>query len=341
MNGVGGKIGPDLGRLPRPRSFFDLAAAMWNHLPRMAERMRTLGIARPRLDAREAADLVAFLFTLDYFDPPGNADRGRRLFTGKRCIVCHQAGGAGGVVGPNLDFLKQQATPISLAAAMWNHGPQMAEVMKAKRIARPTFDDTELRDLIAYLGGDAAPAADEPLHVLPGRAEAGRRLFVDKRCVDCHRAGGPGGTLGPDLAERRLQRSLTGFAARMWNKAPAMLEAMRSRAIPVPQLRPGEMADILAYLYSVRYLATPGDPRKGEAVARAKGCLGCHALDGGGGKTAGDLARARGVDSPAGALAGLWNHAFLDEPRPARDRRPWAEMTGEETADLMAFLASR
>ena len=42
VHGVGGTIGPDLGRVPRPRSFFDLATAMWNHLPRMTERMREL-----------------------------------------------------------------------------------------------------------------------------------------------------------------------------------------------------------------------------------------------------------------------------------------------------------
>ena len=96
VNGVGGKVGPDLGRLPRPRSFYDLAAALWNHAPRMAERMRELGIARPQLDARETGDLVAFLFTLDYFDPRGTPEVGRRLFTEKRCIACHQVGGVGG-----------------------------------------------------------------------------------------------------------------------------------------------------------------------------------------------------------------------------------------------------
>ena len=87
VNGVGGTVGPDLGRIARPRSFFDLATAMWNHLPRMTERMRELGIARPTLDAREAGDLIAFLYTLNYFDPPGSPEAGRHLFTAKRCVV--------------------------------------------------------------------------------------------------------------------------------------------------------------------------------------------------------------------------------------------------------------
>src|SRR5919108_4861157 len=53
VNGLGGKVGPDLARVAQPRSFYDLAASLWNHAPRMADRMRELGIARPRLDAHE------------------------------------------------------------------------------------------------------------------------------------------------------------------------------------------------------------------------------------------------------------------------------------------------
>ena len=340
VNGVGGMVGPDLGRIERPRSFFDLAAALWNHAPRMAERMRQQGIARPRLDAREMGDLVAFLFTLDYFDPRGDVAAGRRLFSEKRCVVCHQVGGTGGVVGPNLDALRQYASPIYLAAQMWNHGPQMAAAMTAKNIPRPSFKDAELRDLIAYIGAASPVIAQGPLYVLPGRAGRGRALFAQKRCVECHSAAGQGGTLGPDLAERSVTLSLTQFASAMWNKTPAMLAAMKSRAIPVPGLQPDEMADVVAYLYSVRYFAQAGDPKKGVAVANAKGCLACHALAGERGKPASDLARAKGLDSPAAVLAALWDHSFIADPRPERGKAPWAEIRPGEMADLVAFLQS-
>ena len=269
VNGVGGKIGPDLGRIPRPRSFYDLAAAMWNHLPEMAERMRKFGIARPYLDPRETGDLIAFLYTLNYFDPPGNVQAGSRLFTEKKCVACHQVGGAGGVVGPNLDGLAQFGSPILVAAAMWNHGPAMAEAMRVRKIERPTFKDSELLDLIAYLRSTAPPRpapAEGPLYVLPGRSEEGRRLFLDKRCILCHSVAGVGGQVGPDLGERGLNWSLTQFAAAMWNKAPAMMAAMRAREIAVPRLQAEEMADLVAYLYSVRYFAEPGAPARGRAT---------------------------------------------------------------------------
>ena len=170
VNGVGGKVAPDLARTMRPRSFVDLATAMWNHLPNMTDRMKQLGIARPQLDSREAGDLVGFLYTLNYFDPPGNADAGKRLFSEKRCIVCHTVRGAGGVVGPNLDHLQQFRSPIFVASAMWNHGPQMAEKMKERGIERPTFTAKELQDLIAYLAPATGGPEEGPLYVLPGRA---------------------------------------------------------------------------------------------------------------------------------------------------------------------------
>ncbi len=338
VNGAGGKVGPDLGRNLRPRSFYDLAAGMWNHLPKMAERMRDLGIARPQLDPRETGDLIGFLYTLDYFDPPGNVEVGRRLFTEKKCVVCHQAGGTGGVAGPNLDFLKQFGSPILIAADLWNHGPAMADAMRAKGIARPTFRDAELRDLISYLKATSQTRSEEPLYVLPGRADEGRRLFRDKGCILCHSVGGEGGRVGPDLAERGLHGSLTQFAAAMWNKAPAMMKEMKARSISVPRLQASEMADLVAYLYAVRYLAELGDSTKGRELATAKGCLVCHSLDSTGGKVGPDLAKVKGLDSAAAVIAVLWNHGFIMAERAERRQVAWPRFRPEEMAHLVAFL---
>lgn len=338
VNGVGGDVGPDLAHISRPRSFYDLAAAMWNHYPRMAERMRELEIARPRLDPRETGNLIAFLYTLDYFDPPGNAEVGKQLFVRKRCIVCHQAGGQGGVVGPNLDFLKQYGSPIFVATAMWNHGPAMAEAMRARGITRPTFRGSELNDLIAYLKSASPEPADEPLYVLPGRADEGKRLFEEKGCIECHSAAGKGGKLGPDLAERGLHRSLTEFATAMWNKTPGMVRAMKVRGILLPQLAPQEMADIVAYLYSVRYFAESGDARKGEAVVRGKGCLECHSIRGKGGKGGGDLVRLTRLPSPEAVIAVMWNHGLIMEEQGKVRKTPWPTFSPEEMADLAAYL---
>lgn len=337
INGLGGTVGPDLARSRRLRSFYDLAADMWNHFPGMVARMRELGIEPPRLSSREMGDLIAFLATVNYFAPPGDAARGERLYVAKGCVRCHQLGGVGGVVGPGLDFVSLFGSPFQVAAAMWNHGPAMREKMDSLRIARPTFTAAELTDLIEYLRSASPGVPQGPMYVLPGRVDLGRRWFVEKNCVACHSVAGSGGQVGPDLAERRRHPSVLGFAAAMWNKAPAMTRAMRARGIQVPQLDAGEVADLAAYLHSVAYFRETANPASGRAVVEQKGCLRCHSLDGRGGRTASDLTRAPGLDSPAAIIAAMWNHGRVAANRPGAPVA-WPTLRANEMSDLAAFL---
>ena len=126
MNGVGGKNGPDLGRVARPWSFYDLAAAMWNHLPHMSERIWASGADRPYLTPYEMSDLIAFLYAPNAFNRPGTADGGERFFaesgdpqrgeqlvTSKGCLACHALPGeeARGKIGRGFDRLKGSGSP--------------------------------------------------------------------------------------------------------------------------------------------------------------------------------------------------------------------------------------
>jgi mono/diheme cytochrome c family protein len=214
----------------------------------------------------------------------------------------------------------------------------MAEVMKARGVPRPTFAPGELRDLLAYVQAASPRAPLGRVYVLPGRALDGRRVFAERRCVECHALVTTAGDERPNLVERVGTRSLVDFAAAMWNKAPVMQEALAARSMAPPRLRPDEMADIVAYLYAVRYFREAGDSRRGVLLAVNKGCLDCHALYGERGKPASDLTLGRDIDAPAGVLAALWNHAVIDDPRPASERRPWPAFSGAEMADLMAYL---
>jgi mono/diheme cytochrome c family protein len=300
--------------------------------------MRELKIARPDLTPGETGDLISFLFTLNYFDPLGNPETGRRLFLEKKCVICHQVGRTGGVIGPSLDFLMEYSSPIYVATAMWNHGPPMVRAMESKGIKRPVFKNSELLDMISYFKSASRVRGEEALYVLPGRPDEGRRLFGEKRCIECHSVNGQGGQIGGGLAERRLQLSLTQFAVAMWNKAPAMMEAMKEKEIEVVHLQAEEMADIVAYLYSVRYFAESGDPQKGRRLVTNKGCLKCHSLEGKGGKVASDFAQVKGLDSPATVISALWKNSFLMEPLVKRQKFVWPQFTSEEMSDLVAFL---
>jgi len=338
VNGVGGKVGPDLGRTQANRSFNDLAAAMWNHLPAMAARMKERHQPLPQLDTAEAGDLIAFLFTQNYFAGAGNADSGKKLFSQKRCIQCHQIGGVGGVLGPSLDVVGQSGSPMNVAAAMWNHGPAMAETMRAEGIERPNLNASELRDLVAYLRAAAPERAGSPVSILPGNVNEGRVLFEKKQCIKCHSIQGKGGNVGPDLGRRGLHRNLDEFAAALWNKAPKMLTAMKIRNITVPRLRGEEMADIVAYLRSFQYFGEPGNPDRGRQLLWEKQCLNCHPLDGRGGKEAPDLALAKGLGSPAAVIAALWGHIDLMAEPSSQRSSPWPQLKSDEVAHLMAFF---
>jgi mono/diheme cytochrome c family protein len=337
VNGLGGDLGPDLAKSERPQSFFGFAAAMWNHLPDMVSQMRAMGIDRPRLTPWETGDLIAFLVWLDYFDPPGDTASGRELFSEKSCIVCHQVAGVGGVVGPSLDFLNQYGSPVQIATALWNHGPSMSAAMREHGIRRPTFSGSELADLVAFLKSATSGLPEGAMYVLPGRAEEGRRLFEERSCTECHGIHGTGGELGPDLSQLAGRHSLLDFAAAMWNKAPAMTAAMREAGVDVPQLRAGEMADLLAYLHLVQSSAERGESDRGPRLLSDKGCLVCHSVAGRGGDTAGDLTQARGLTSQAGVIAALWNHVLISD-EPGRSVASWPTFTPEEMADLAAYL---
>ncbi len=336
--GVGGRMGPDLARTQRSRSFYDLAAAMWNHLPKMTAQMRKAGIARPQLSPSEAGDLIAFLYTANYFEPGADAKAGSQVFAQKRCIACHQVGGSGGVIGPSLDSLGQFNSPIFFATAMWNHGPSMSETMRAQGIARPSFNLTEFRNLLAFIKSASPASGKEPLYLLPGRPDQGQKLFLQKGCIDCHSVKGRGGQAGGELAQRGIRLTVTDFALNLWNKAPAMLREMTRRKIPQPQLQPGDMADIIAYLYSVQYFATPGDARRGQDLLASKGCLNCHSVAGRGSKVGPDFERSRELDQPVTIVSAMWNHASAMADKMREKSVTWPVFTEQEMGDLVAYL---
>jgi mono/diheme cytochrome c family protein len=344
VRGFGGKEGPDLGRLQGGTSFFDIGAAMWNHLPRMGARMREAGVERARLTPAELSNVVAFIFTAQYFDELGDAARGEKLFAAKGCAQCHAVGGKGAAVGPPLDWVKRANSPVLVAAAMWNHGPRMAEVMKSKGVPRPVFRGNELIDLIAYLRATGTGAPGDTQQVIPGTPERGRQLFADKQCATCHAVGGAGARIGPDLGRPGHHISLTQFASRMWNHGPTMAARLKERGADIPQLTGQDMADLLAYLYVSRYFEAGGSARRGRELVQSKGCLTCHAVGGQGGKTprvAADLATSSVTGSPAALVAAMWNHSGLMEAKAQAQHVVWPQLTGRNLSDIAAYLVSR
>jgi mono/diheme cytochrome c family protein len=130
-----------------PRTLGQLAGMMWNHSYKMWKEMEEKGMERPTLSPQEMADLVAYLFSTQYFDDPGDPGRGKNVFVQKQCSLCH----AKGTKMPNLSVLKGQISPIFMAQTMWNHGPEMLEKMRKAKVPWSKIDGREMADLMEYL----------------------------------------------------------------------------------------------------------------------------------------------------------------------------------------------
>ena len=130
-----------------PRTLAQLTGMMWNHSFKMLKGMKEKGMEHPTFFPQEMADLVAFLFSTQYFDEPGDPERGKNVFTKKQCNLCH----AKGTKMPNLSGLKGQISPIFMAQTMWNHGPEMLEKMRKAKVPWTKIDVKEIADLMEYL----------------------------------------------------------------------------------------------------------------------------------------------------------------------------------------------
>src|SRR3972149_10711226 len=110
---------------------------------------------------------------------PGDFKEGWRVFTTKKCGVCHAIWGEGGKGGPDLGTLPESYVSQSqLAALMWNHWPEMWGKMSAKKIPPQKMDKAEKADLFAFLY--FIRYMDEP-----GNPQSGKVLMETKHCSKC------------------------------------------------------------------------------------------------------------------------------------------------------------
>lgn len=121
-----------LARRTSARTLNDFAAAMWNHAQSMLQKP-------PALSEAEMNRIVGYVWSLQFFDEPASASRGKKVFDAK-CAACHKsappAAGAGA---------------FGLVSGLSQHGPTMLGQMQQKQVQWPRFAGTEMADLLAYL----------------------------------------------------------------------------------------------------------------------------------------------------------------------------------------------
>ncbi len=321
VNGVGGKIGPDLGRrIDRNFTVASLASTMWNHAPTMWAAMRERDIRIGDMDEQGAADLFAYFYSARFFDKPGDAGRGKRLFTERACALCH---GLTEAVKPGIKPVSQWDTiahPIALTEAMWNHSPNMLTEFKLKKIPWPVLSGQDLSDLLVYLRN--LPSTREKPGVFETATGAnGEAIFQAKGCVRCHHSGS-------SLAPQIKGRTLTEIAAEMWDHAPRM-------KVTPAHFDPGEMRELLSYLWARQFFEDSGDAGRGRRVFSTKHCETCH-----GDPSSGAPKLTGGAFTGITMVSALWHHGprMLEQMKSKGVR--WPRFDRREMSDLIAYLNS-
>ena len=319
VNGQGGRLGPDLGRrTDRDYSPALLASLMWNHGPAMWKAARADMIQLPPLSDAQAADLFAYFYSVRYFEKPGDAARGKRLFGAKHCENCHAMSGQG--PGKTVAQWESLNDPIMLLTEIWNHTAQMRTAFAEKRIAWPRLTGQEMTDVLVYLQNlPHVPRGAIAFSI--AAPDAGKALFASKGCADCHQ-----GKLA--LEGRLAQSTLTSVAAAMWNHAPEMLQ------MP-PALNEEEMRSIVSYVWATQFFADHGNAGRGKGLFTQKNCTVCHNDPSSG---APSLARGKDAYSPVTMVAALWKHGPRMLERIEQKNLPWPRFSSAEMSDLVAYL---
>jgi cytochrome c2 len=151
LDGKGGHAAPDLGRIiDRNFTPASLASTMWNHAPTMWAKGALASVKSAGLDNQAAADLFAYFYSVHFFDKPGDAGRGKRLFHEKTCDHCHGLNDSPNPAAPPISKWHALGHPIELTQAMWNHSGAMYAELQQRKMAWPQLSGQDFSDLLVY-----------------------------------------------------------------------------------------------------------------------------------------------------------------------------------------------
>lgn len=342
LKGEGGTVGPDLGRIDLEDSQLELASRLLNHIPSMVQGMERAKVMKPNLTGDELTEISAYLYFLKFLDEPGDATRGRYVFTAKGCNNCHPLSGKGKEGEAALEVFPQNISPVFLSQSIWNHGQVMIAQMVKMGMKWPTLEGTEMMDLLEYIKMNAK-GPKETAFIAPGNAREGRQVFAGKGCIKCHAIRGEGGKGGGDLGKKAkaFYKSLTLIVSSMWDKGPEVLAKMSQTQAGIPKFTSKEMADLIAYLYFLHFNDEPGNPSNGRRAFSDLGCIKCHGTDGTKGEFMNvDLSKYQKA-APMDFVAGYWNHGAEIENAMKAKGISWPRFRKGDLADLIEFVRTR
>ena len=324
IRGDGGSSAPDLARrLDRSYTPAGIASRMWDHAPVMWNAMSDQKIQVPRVDPQQAADLFAFFYSVRYFEKPGEAQRGKRLFESKGCAGCHALASGKPTVGNPVDRWVSLTDPIVLVHRMWNHSGDMQKAAASRNITLPQLSSQELDDILVYLQNLPETRRAYLEFTLPS-PEGGQGLFEKTGCAGCHK---------DQLAlENRLRdATLTDVAASLWNHSSRMYN-------PHPELTLAEMRQIMGYVWARQFFLPKGDVAQGKKVFESKKCATCHNDASSG---APPLTKPAEPYSAIVMVSVLWQHGPRMLGEMQKRNIAWPQLSPADMTNVIAYLNSR
>jgi len=259
-------------------------------------------------------------------------------FIEKGCDKCHSIESHGGGFGPDLARSDFNRSLLDILSMMWNHSPQMHNMMDDLKIGYPGLSEKEMAELAAYLYFLA-------YFDRPGDIAEGRRAFSSKKCDSCHRMGGIGQRIGPDLSSIKKYVSPIFLAQEMWNHGPAIKEKMDELNVSWPLFEGEEISNLMAFLRdastdttSERAFMQPGNPQIGEKLFQKKKCTTCHLVFGTGTRVGPDLTQSTFHKSVTSIAAIMWDHGPTIWRKMEENDLGIPTFEGNEMADLTAYL---
>jgi mono/diheme cytochrome c family protein len=296
--------------------------------------------------------------------PPGDFDRGKKVFRESRCISCHTVEGRGNGSAPELSGIGSEVNRRWLVAFLGDpHAFQPETAMP-----QYDFDRQQLLDLSTYMTEElvdpAAPAAGEPYRPSAQKVAAGEEVFLKYGCSGCHHIAGrkDGAPIGPELTgiggkpaglldfgvrddlPRRIPDWLAAKVAqprsfrdglRMpeFGFAPEQVEALVTALLSYDS---GEVPEAYRVAPATAHYQPPG--RFGQLVRQYR-CLSCHQMQGVGG----DVSTAP-LTAEGSKVRESWLKAYLLLPTTIRpiltDRMLPLEMSDERAGFLANFMAN-
>jgi mono/diheme cytochrome c family protein len=116
------------------KTLTNVAAAMWNHSPRMTGNV-------PAINPNEMRQIVVDIWARQFFEAAGDRAKGQKVYESK-CASCHASGGA--------PKIPTDQTAVTMISNLWLHGPTMLAQIRKSGGTWPTLTPEDMTNLVAY-----------------------------------------------------------------------------------------------------------------------------------------------------------------------------------------------